>query len=77
MTFALLLAGSAQRDALIDGDVVANNGRFTDDDTGAVVDEEPSTQARAGMNIDAGEEARELGETRARQGADETSRASE
>ncbi len=43
-----------QRHALIDLDVIADLGGFTDDHTGPVIDKKPVTDGGAGMNIDAG-----------------------
>ena len=40
--------------------IVANLGGFADDHAHAVVDEEPPAYGRAGMDLDAGEEASEM-----------------
>ena len=56
----MAFAGSAQGDALIDGDVAAHDGGFADDNTGSVVDEQAAAQERARMDIDASEKAGEL-----------------
>ncbi len=58
VTLAVLLAGAAERDALVEGYVVADDRSFTDDHAHAVIDEEAAADLRAGMNLDAGKEAR-------------------
>jgi hypothetical protein len=40
--------------------VVADLGRLADDDAHAVVDEKAPADARAGMNLDAGQEPRQI-----------------
>ncbi len=40
--------------------VVADNGRFTDDDTHAVVDKEPLADRRAGVNLDPGQKSSQV-----------------
>ena len=67
VALAVLLAGAAQRDALVHGHVAAHDGGFADDHAGGVVDEETPAEQRAGMNIDAGEEAADLREDARRQ----------
>ena len=62
MTFAVFVAGAAEGHALIEGDVVANDGGFSDDHARAVVDEHAAAEDGAGMDFDSGEEARALGE---------------
>src|SRR5262245_36560691 len=47
-----LYAQSTQRDALVDFYVIADIGGLTDDDPGAVIDEEPRSDARARVNVD-------------------------
>ena len=54
MPLAFLLAGSAQRHALIQQHVVADFGGFADHDAHAVVDEAASSDVRARMDLDAG-----------------------
>src|SRR5512145_2442084 len=44
----------SQRHALVDLHAVADNGRFTDDYAGAVIDEKVLADRRAGVNIDSG-----------------------
>ena len=51
--------GAAQRDMLVNGDVVADLGALADD-AEAVVEEEALADLRAGMNVDRGQEAREM-----------------
>ena len=58
MPLAALVAGTAQRYALIHQHVVANFRRFANDDSHAVVDEEAPADGRAGMNFDARQESR-------------------
>ncbi len=48
-------ADTAQSDPLVDDDVVFDNRRFTDDDTGAVVDEDPAADGSTGVDIDIGQ----------------------
>ena len=67
MALAVALAGAAQRDALVHGHVAAYNGGFADDHASGVIDEEPPAQERAGMDVDAGKEARNLRENARRQ----------
>jgi hypothetical protein len=57
---ALLELGAAERDALVDGAVVADLRRLADDDTHAVVDEDTPADLRAGVDLDAGEETRQM-----------------
>ena len=45
---------SAQGDALVELDAVADLGRLADDDAGAVIDEESAADRGAGMDVDAG-----------------------
>ncbi len=51
--------GAAQRDALIDGHIVANLGRLTDYGE-TMVDEEVFPDLGTGMNVDRGEKAGEM-----------------
>ena len=60
MPFSLLLSGPAQRHALVHQDIVTDLRGFPDDDTRAVVDEEPPPDGRARVNLDAGEKTAEL-----------------
>ena len=59
---ALLLPRSAQRDALVDQDVVADLRRSADDHARSVVDEEPLADAGAGVDLDPRQKPRNLGE---------------
>ena len=59
---ARLLAGAAQGDALVDGDVLAHLGGLADDHPDAVVDEEALAQGGPRMDLDPGEEPPELGD---------------
>ena len=54
--------GAAERYARVDGAVVADHGRFADHDAKAVVDEDPAADDRTGMDLDAGDDARDIGE---------------
>jgi len=60
VTLASLLAGSAQCDALVEGDVVSHHRRLADNDAHAVVDEEAGAERGSGVNLDTREEARDL-----------------
>ena len=51
--------GAAERDMLVDGDVVADLGGLADH-AEAVVEEEALADLRAGMDVDRGQEAREM-----------------
>ena len=51
--------GAAERDVLVDGDVVADLGGLADHGE-AVIDEEALADLRAGMDVDRGQEAREM-----------------
>ena len=51
-----------ERDALVERDVAADDRRLADHDAGGVVDKQPATQQRAGMNIDARIETSDLRE---------------
>jgi hypothetical protein len=61
MTLATDLARAAEGDALIDRDVVADDGGFADDDAHAVVNEEAAADDGAGMDLDASPETDDLG----------------
>src|SRR5260370_8523442 len=52
--------GAAKRHALIDRAVIANFRRFTNHHAHAVIDEYTPPERRAGMDLDAGQETREL-----------------
>ena len=65
MALAVLLAGAAQRDALVQQHVVADLRGLADHHAHAVIDEEAAADARAGMNLDARQSARKLADHRA------------
>ena len=60
MAFAGVPACAAERYALIERDIVADDRRFTDDHAEAVIDEKPTTDGYARMNFDTGEPARDM-----------------
>ena len=62
MALALVQAGAAQRDAVIQGHILADLGRLADHHAHAVVDEQARADRRAGMDFDAGQAAHHLRE---------------
>ncbi len=52
MALAFFLAGAAQRHALVERNVVADNRGLADDHAHAVVNEDAQPDPRAGMNLD-------------------------
>ena len=60
VTFSLVLAGASERCALINGAVIADDGRFADNDGAAVVDKQPFTDDCRGVYFDPGGIARGL-----------------
>src|SRR5664279_222744 len=62
MPLAGIERGSAQGDALVDGDIVTNLGGFPDDHTHAVINEEAAAESGTGMNLDTRHKARDLRE---------------
>ena len=62
VALAGLVAGAAERDALIEHAVVAHNGGLADDNAHGVVDKEMFADLRGGMNLDAGDVAGDLRE---------------
>ncbi|MNV31191.1 hypothetical protein D3C71_1224900 [compost metagenome] len=60
VTLALVPAGATQGHALINSDVVADLGGFTDDDAHAMVDEEATTDLGSRMDLDSGQPAAEV-----------------
>src|SRR6266498_351558 len=60
MALASLLAGAAERHALVQRDPIADLARLADHHTHAVVDEETPADRRAGMDLDTGEESANL-----------------
>jgi hypothetical protein len=55
-------ARAAEGDALVEVAIIADHGRFADHDAHAVVDEEPLADHGAGVDLDAGERAAEVGD---------------
>ena len=55
VALAGLVAGAAERDALVEHAVVAHNGGLADDDAHGVVDKEVLADLCGGMNFDAGD----------------------
>ena len=53
---ALAVAGSAERNAVVDRTVVPDFGRFSDYDTHTVIDKKTRTDLRTRMNLNAGPE---------------------
>ena len=62
VTLAGLVAGAAERDALVEHTVVAHNGGLADDDAHGVVDKEVLANLRGRVNLDAGDVAGDLRE---------------
>ena len=62
MALLFFQAGAAQGYAMVDGHVVAHDGGLANHHSHAVVDEEPSSDGRAGMNLNPGPEAGDLRE---------------
>src|ERR1700734_1792139 len=60
-------AGPAERDALVDENVVTGFGRLAHYDSHAVIDEQSPPGFRAGMNFDTRDKSRELADDAARQ----------
>ena len=58
----VLVAGAAERDALIEHAVVAHDGGLADDDAHGMVDKEVLANLRGRVNLDAGDMASELRE---------------
>ena len=53
---------AAQGNTLIERDIVADLRRLADDQGHAMIDEQPAADHRAGVDIDAGKEAPEVGD---------------
>ena len=68
MTFAGGEAGAAERDALVQGDVVANLGCLANHHAHAVVDEEAVANPGGGMNFDPGQRTGQRGNGAGQQG---------
>ena len=62
VALAGLVAGAAERNALVEHAVVAHNGGLADDDAHGVVDKEVLADLCGGMNLDAGDVAGDLRE---------------
>ena len=62
MAFAGLVAGAAERNALVKYTVVAHDGGLADDDAHGMVDKEVLADLCGGMNLDAGDVAGDLRE---------------
>ena len=60
MTLADVFSGAAQRDALIQGAVVADLGGFADHDTHSVIDKETFADGGARVDLDPGQPTRPL-----------------
>src|SRR5208283_4616201 len=60
MSLAFLYAGTTERHALIERDIVSHNGRLADHRAHAVVDEQTPSYLCPGMNLNAREQARHL-----------------
>src|SRR5882672_8565870 len=61
MAFALVPRRAAERDAVIERAVIADLRRLADDYAHAMVDEKTPPDRSAGMNLDAGQPARQMG----------------
>ena len=62
VALAGFVAGTAERDALVEHAVVAHNGGLADNDAHGVVDKEMFADLCSGMNLDAGDVAGDLRE---------------
>ena len=62
MTFAVLLTGTSQGHALIQGHIIADDRRLTDDDTVTMIDEKSLANLCTGMDLDAGPSHTSLGD---------------
>ena len=61
VALAVVLAGAAQGDAVVDQAVVADLGGLADDDAHAVVDDQAAADLGAGVDLNAGEVAAPAG----------------
>jgi hypothetical protein len=68
VALARLLAGAAEGHALVEHHPVADLGRLADHHAHAVIDEEAPADRGAGVDLDACEEARELGDQAGEEG---------
>ena len=55
VAFAFVPGGAAQRDAVVERDIVADYGGFPDHHAGAMVDEEAAANGGTGVNVDVGQ----------------------
>ena len=62
VALALVLAGAAQGDSVVDEAVVSHLGGLADDDAHAVVDDQPAADLGPGVDLDAGPEPAPLGD---------------
>src|SRR5579885_2249637 len=60
MTFSGILAGSAERHALIHEHIIADFAGLTDDNSHAVIDETAAADGRTGVDLDSGQGSRDL-----------------
>jgi hypothetical protein len=60
MPFALFHAHTAKCDAMVEGDSIPDFSRFTDDNTHAVINEQPFADFGTRMDFNAGEEPHQL-----------------
>jgi hypothetical protein len=60
VAFRRFKTGSTEADTLVNDDVVSDDGRLTDDDAHAVIDDEASTNLSARMNFDTRDESTHL-----------------
>ena len=56
----MALACATEGYALVEGDITADDGGFTNDDAHGVVDKQSPTKKCAGMNVNTGKEASDL-----------------
>ena len=56
MPFPLLFSGAPQGHSLVQGNIVADDGSFSDDDAGTMIDEKSFPDLGTGMDLDAGQE---------------------
>ena len=61
MALAMAFSRSAKGDSLVDCYIASDNGGFSDDHSGCMVDKQAVSKERAWMNIDAGIETSDLG----------------
>ena len=56
MSFFLFVSRSAEDYSLVKQDVVADLGRFTDNDSGTMIDKESASDLSPGMDLNIGQE---------------------